>query len=83
MAGARVHLSSPAADAREEAHAGEAGRHPGGGILAAAVDQDDLGFRDAGFQIGQQALEVFRLVQGGNDDADQEETRAVSLRLQS
>jgi len=82
-AGARVHLAGATTGAREKADSGEARGHLDGGIVAASVDENHLGAFGAGEEIREQALEAIGLVEGGDDDADQEETRAVSLRLQS
>src|SRR5262245_60010047 len=82
-AGPRVHLTRAAARAGEELDVREACRDLPRGVLAAAVDQDDLGLPTALVQVGQEAPEIGRLVERGHDDADQDESRAVSLRLQS
>ena len=82
-AGARVHLARAPAGTREEADTREARGHLDGRVVAAPVDENHLGDFGAGEEIGEQVLEAIGLVEGGDDDADQEEARAVSLRLQS
>jgi hypothetical protein len=81
--GPRVHLARATARAREEANTGEARGHLHGRVVAAPVDDNHLGAFGTGEKIGEEALEAVGLVECGDDDADQEETRAVSLTLQS
>ena len=76
---ARVHLARAPAGAREQADLWIARRDGGRRIRAAAVHQDDLGAGKARHEIGQQAFEVGRLVEGGDDDADQKARRRRSL----
>jgi hypothetical protein len=82
-AGARVHLACATTGAREKADTGEARGHLHGHVVAAPVDDNHLGAFGTHEKIGEEALEAIGLVERGDDDADQEETRAVSLRLQS
>ena len=66
---ARVHLARPPARARDEADGGKAPHHLGGCVRAAAVDDDDLLLGTAGDEVGQEPLEIRRLVERGHDDA--------------
>jgi len=75
----RVHLACAASGAREKANAREAGRDGRGSVPAAAIHHDDFGRGKARLEIAQQALEVARFVENGNDDADQESRRRRSL----
>ena len=77
---ARVHLARASAGALEQANAREARRHGHRRIPAAAIHQDDLGRGEARLEIGQQALQIGRFVEDGNDDADQESRRRRSLK---
>lgn len=76
---ARVHLARAPAGAREQANLRRARRDGGRRVRAAAIHQDDLGAGEARHEIGQQAFEVGRLVEGGDDDADQKARRRRSL----
>jgi hypothetical protein len=68
--GAGVHLPGAAGGAGQVPDAGMAPDHLDGGVPAAPVDHDHLGFRPAPRQIRQEPLEIVRLVEGGNDDDD-------------
>ena len=66
---ARVHLARPPARARDEADGREAPHHLAGRVRAAAVDDDDFLLGTAGDEVGQEPLEIRRLVERGHDDA--------------
>ena len=83
FAGARVHLTRAAAGTREGSDLWKPHSDLDGTVIAAAIGDNHLRAAAPLSEIRQQALEVGRLVERGNDETDQEETRAVSLRLQS